>query len=206
MDDPVGRVDREHRLQRLALEGQLAVGIVLEDPEAVLGGQLDQPRPLRGRERAAGGVVEVGDDVGELDRPVLQRGFELRRCRARRPPAAPAPARPRAAAASAACGRRSAARRRPDRRPRADARTASSRASSDPLAIITWPGIEPPVPLGDPLAEPGMADPGPVGERLFPVLGQRDGGSLPHRLAGQNVGAGGAARKRNRVVGHRPRA
>ena len=68
VDDPVGLVDLEHRLQRLALEGQLAVGVVLEDPEAVLGGELDQPHPLLGRERAAGRVVEVGDDVGELDR------------------------------------------------------------------------------------------------------------------------------------------
>ncbi len=78
MDDPLGRVDREHRLQRLALEGQLAVGVVLEDPEAVLGGELDQPHPLLGRERAAGRVVEVGDDVGELDRPLGERRFERR--------------------------------------------------------------------------------------------------------------------------------
>ena len=69
-------VEREHRLQRLALEGQLAVGVVLEDPEAVLGGELDQPRPLRARERAAGRVVGVGDDVGELDRPLGERRLE----------------------------------------------------------------------------------------------------------------------------------
>ena len=76
MDDPVGPVEREHRLQRLALEGQLAVGVVLEDPEAVLGGELDQPHPLLRRERAAGRVVEVGDDVGELDRPLGERRLE----------------------------------------------------------------------------------------------------------------------------------
>ena len=76
MDDLVRLVDREHRLQPLALEGQLAVGVVLEDPEVVLGGELDQPHPLLGRERAAGRVVEVGNDVGELDRPLCQRGFE----------------------------------------------------------------------------------------------------------------------------------
>ena len=76
MDHAVGLVEREHRLQRLALEGQLAVGVVLEDPEVVLGGELDQPHPLLGRERAAGGVVEVGDDVGELDRPLGERRLE----------------------------------------------------------------------------------------------------------------------------------
>ena len=69
VDDAAGTVHREHRLQRLALEGQLPVGIVLEDPEAMLGCQLDQAHPLLGRERAAGRIVEVGDDVGELDRP-----------------------------------------------------------------------------------------------------------------------------------------
>ena len=76
MDHPVRLVDLEHRLQRLALEGQLAVGVVLEDPEAVLGGELDQAHALLGRERAAGRVVEVGDDVGELDRPLGQRRLE----------------------------------------------------------------------------------------------------------------------------------
>ena len=45
-------------------------------------------------------------------------------------------------------------------------------------------GVEPAVPLGDPLAEPRMADPGPVGERLLPVLGKRHGRRIPHRLAG----------------------
>ena len=62
--------------QRLALEGQLAVGVVLEDPEPVLGGELDQPRPLLGRERAAGRVVGVGDDVDELDRPLGERRLQ----------------------------------------------------------------------------------------------------------------------------------
>ena len=69
-------VEREHRLQRLALERQLAVGVVLEDPEVVLGGELDQPPALLGRERAAGRVVGVGDDVGELDRPLGERRLE----------------------------------------------------------------------------------------------------------------------------------
>ena len=79
VDHLAGAVELQHRLQRLALEGQLAVGVVLEDPEVVLGGELDQPPPLLDRERAAGGVVGVGDDVGELDRP-------RRRAPPRRPP------------------------------------------------------------------------------------------------------------------------
>ena len=78
MDHAPGLVDREHRLQRLALEGELAVGVVLEEPEAVLGGELDQAHALLGREGAAGRVVEVGDDVGELDRPLRESRFEGR--------------------------------------------------------------------------------------------------------------------------------
>ena len=62
--------------QRLALEGKLAVGVVLEDPEVVLGRQLDQPPPLLHRERAAGRVVGVGDHVDELDRPLGERRFQ----------------------------------------------------------------------------------------------------------------------------------
>ena len=50
---------------RLALEAQLHVGVVLEDREAVLGRQLEQASPLLERQRAAGRVLEVGDDVGE---------------------------------------------------------------------------------------------------------------------------------------------
>ena len=125
MDDAVGAVEGEHRLQRLALEGQLAVGVVLEDPEAVLGGQLDDPHPLLGRERAAGRVVEVGDDVGHLQRPVGEGRLERVDVDAVGLAAAPAPARPRRAGAAAACGRRWAARRRPGRPARAGARRAS---------------------------------------------------------------------------------
>ena len=56
--------------------------------------------------------------------------------------------------------------------------------------------------LGDPLNEGRVADPGPIGERPLPVLRQRHGGSLGHRLAGQDVGAGRAACERDRVAGH----
>ena len=61
----VGLVHVEHRRPGLALEADQAVGVVLEQVEAALGGQRDQPQALRLGERAAGGVVEVGDDVGE---------------------------------------------------------------------------------------------------------------------------------------------
>ncbi len=205
MNHPVRLVDLEHRLQRLALEGQLAVGVVLEDPEAVLGGQLDQPHPLLGRERAAGRVVEVGDDVGELDRPLGERGFEGARGPARRPRAGPAPARRRAAAASRACGHKSAARPPPGRRPPAGARTASSRPPASRWRPSPAPASSPPCRSRDPLAKPRMPNPGAVGERLFPVLGERNRRSLAHRLARQDVGAGRPAGKRNRVVSHAPR-
>ena len=69
-------VHRQHRLERLAFEGELAVGVVLEDPEVVLGGELDQPPALLHRERATGRVVGIGDDVDELDRPVGERRLQ----------------------------------------------------------------------------------------------------------------------------------
>ena len=59
-------VHREHRRQRLPAEAQLDVRVVLEDQEVVLGGQREQRLALGQRERVAGGVLEVGDDVGEL--------------------------------------------------------------------------------------------------------------------------------------------
>ena len=58
-----------------------------------------------------------------------------------------------------------------------------------PVGDHHLPGVEPAMPLGDPLAEPRMPDPGPVGERLFPILGQRDGSSIPHSVPGQDVRA-----------------
>ena len=77
VDHLVGLVHREHRRQRLALEAQLHVGVVLEDGEAVLGRQLEQPAALLERERAAGRVLEVGDDVRERRvRAPLQRQLE----------------------------------------------------------------------------------------------------------------------------------
>ena len=66
VDDGLGPAERQHRGERLALEAQLHVRVVLEDGEAVLAGQLEQPLALLERERAAGRVLEVGDDVREL--------------------------------------------------------------------------------------------------------------------------------------------
>ena len=65
VDDALG-VHREHRRHRLAAEAQRHVGVVLEDREVVLGGQLQQRLALGQRQRVAGRVLEVGDDVREL--------------------------------------------------------------------------------------------------------------------------------------------
>ena len=188
MDDPLGPVDREHRLQRLALEGQLAVGVVLEDPEVVLGGELDQADPLRRRERAARRVVEVGDHVRELHGPLLERGFEGRDVepvglQRHRHQLHPEPLQHQ---------QRAVVGRLLDDHPVAGAqqvleqhRPRLQRAVGD----HHLPVVEPSVPLRDPAAEAGMPDPGPVGERLLPVLGKRGRRRLPHRLMGQDVGA-----------------
>ena len=61
MDDAIGLVQVEHRRAGVALEADQPMGIVLEQQQAMLGGDRDQPLALLGRERAAGGVVEVGD-------------------------------------------------------------------------------------------------------------------------------------------------
>ena len=58
------------------------------------------------------------------------------------------------------------------------------------------------MPLGDPLTEPGVTDPGAVGERPLPVLGERPRRRLGHRIAGQDVGAGRPAGEGNRVATH----
>ena len=81
-------VQREHRRQRLAAEAQRDVGVVLEDDEVV------RRRPARSRrlrfsqrERVAGRVLEVGDDVGELRArraPAPSRCAERVACRSRR--------------------------------------------------------------------------------------------------------------------------
>ena len=74
VDHHVALVEREHRRQRLAGEADVHVRVVLEHGEAVLGAELQQPPALLERQRAAAGVVEVGDDVRELrPRAALER-------------------------------------------------------------------------------------------------------------------------------------
>jgi hypothetical protein len=64
--DRAERVHGQHRGQRLAPEPDVRVGVVLEDREAVLGGQGQQGMPLDEGEGDPGRVLVVGDDVGEL--------------------------------------------------------------------------------------------------------------------------------------------
>ena len=59
-------------------------------------------------------------------------------------------------------------------------------------------GIDP-VELRDPLAQPGVALAGPVGERGLPVGLERARRGVPNRLGGKHVGAGGAAGEADRV-------
>jgi len=204
VDDAVGLVDREHRLQRLALEGQLAVGVVLEDPEAVLGGQLDQPHPLRGRERATGGVVEVGDDVGELDRSLGKRRLQRRDIQ----PVGLERDRHQLDPEPLQHQQRAVVGRLLDHDPvtRLEQVLEEHPAGLQrPVGDHHLPGVEPSVPLRDPLAQPRVPDPGPVGERLFPVLGKRDRRRIPHRVPRQDVGAGRPPGKGNRVASHQLR-
>jgi hypothetical protein len=59
-------------------EGDLPVGVVRDDPEAVAVRELRQPMPLLGGEAALGGVVEVRDRVERADRiPGGEALFEL---------------------------------------------------------------------------------------------------------------------------------
>ena len=66
VDDLARVVLREHRRQRLALEADRDVRVVLEDREVVLGREPQQLGALLRAQRVAGRVLEVGDDVREL--------------------------------------------------------------------------------------------------------------------------------------------
>ena len=66
VDDLARVVLREHRRQRLALEADRDVRVVLEDREVVLGREPQQLAALLRAQRVAGRVLEVGDDVREL--------------------------------------------------------------------------------------------------------------------------------------------
>ena len=82
-----GLVQVEHRRQLLALEADQPVGVVLEQVEAALGGELHQAPALLLGERAAGRVVEVGDHVGERRVGARGRLGDGLDARPRRPPA-----------------------------------------------------------------------------------------------------------------------
>ena len=66
VDDEVAAVELVERRQRLALEAQQAVGVVLDDEQLALARQLDQPPPPLQREGDAGGVLEARHRVDEF--------------------------------------------------------------------------------------------------------------------------------------------
>ncbi len=199
---PPGAVLGEHRRQGLALEGQLPVGIVLEDPEVVLGRQRHQSLALRGREGAAGRVVEVGDHVGEGDRALLEGRLQrvdvdavrLQRHRHELDPEL-AQQQQGAVIGGLLDGDPGARLQEVGE----EHRTGLERAVGDHHLV----GLQVAVALGDPLAQPRMPDPDAVGERPLPVGLQRPRRRLPHRLGGQDVGAGGAPGEADRLGGHR---
>ena len=192
----------EHGRQRLAAEPDLAVGVVLEDPEAVLGRELDQAAALLLREGAAGRVVEVGNDVYELRLVAVGEclldpvdldavGLEGN--------ADPVDAE------LLQHQQRAVVRRLLD-----DDLVArlEQGAEQHPTRFERAVGdhhparVDAAVAVADPLAEPGMADSGSVGERAGGVLGQRRLSRQLDEVDGQQVGAGSAAGEGDRV-GHR---
>ena len=73
VDDQALGVHALERGQILALEAQVAVGVVLDGGHAVLVDDLHELLAALQRPGAAGGVLEVGDDIDELD---VRRGRE----------------------------------------------------------------------------------------------------------------------------------
>jgi len=63
---PTRMVEAQHRRERIAGETDRDVRVVLEDRELVLAGEGEERVALGAAQRVAGGVLEVGDDVGEL--------------------------------------------------------------------------------------------------------------------------------------------
>ena len=77
-------LERAHRGQRLGVEAEQPVRVVLEDEDAVAPGDLDDLRSPLEREGHAGRVVEVRHGVEELD--ALALGLEARDASGRAPP------------------------------------------------------------------------------------------------------------------------
>ena len=71
VDDEPSAVERAQRRQRVALVAQEAVGVVLEDEQLALGGDLHEAPAARERHRHAAGVLERRDGVDELRAPAL---------------------------------------------------------------------------------------------------------------------------------------
>src|SRR5215210_6321744 len=67
--------ERRQGRERLALEAEHPVWVVLDDDEVELAGYLEQLPPALGHQRHPGGVLEVGDGVDELDVKALLAGF-----------------------------------------------------------------------------------------------------------------------------------
>ena len=75
--DPLAALELVDPRQRLAVVADAAVGVVLENRQVVLGGELDEPAAALDPDRAAGRVLERRDRVEERDRPALaQLGLE----------------------------------------------------------------------------------------------------------------------------------
>ena len=88
------RREAPERRRSLTFEAEVAIRQVLEHEHAVPAGQLDERLAPLGRERHAGGVLEIGDRVDELRRfPGSRASARARRRRGR--PRRPAPPRPR---------------------------------------------------------------------------------------------------------------
>ena len=196
-------VGREHRRRQLVgAELDQPVGVVLEDPEVVLGGELDEALALGGGERAAGRVVEVGDDVGELHRAAgegrLERvdvepvGLQRHRHELR----AGAAQQQQRAVVGGLLDDHSVARLDHVAK---EQRRRLHRAVGEHHVL----GLEAVELAGHPLAEAGMADAGAVGERLLPVGLERRGNGLADCLDREDVGARSAASEADRVGGHR---
>jgi len=182
------------------LEADQAVGVVLEEDEAVVGGEPHQGAPLLQGERAAGRVVEVGNDVrerhlalgaGRLDRrgvdPVcfewcsdeLRAGLFEQQQRA---------------VVGGLLDHHAISLG--DQMPEEEGRGLHRPVGDHhPLGLDA-------VELRDPLAEPEMAAPGAIAEGPLPVRFQGMGSGLAHGLVRQDVGAWRASSEADRPFGH----
>ena len=71
VDHAAVRIHAAERRQRIALEAQRRVGVVLDHEHVVADGELEHGRPPLERERRAARVLERRDHVDQLGRPAL---------------------------------------------------------------------------------------------------------------------------------------